>query len=577
MMYLKDDSYAIMSHWGHLMAFDQSNQAVRFLPLSASSNQEVSAFSRPAFKETRMRTLSELVLSGNAPSWTVENASTFELVSFRDGDKYIGLRKDGVLFHSNKSNAWEKFFFMSFEDIEILRLLVLSRFCVAGSSSEEIRKIGLRSFSLFWNGYQFPLNQNCPLSDRFDGQRLTLVSGDKSFVFDKVEHSLNKSVIWINPQGNIGNRALQYLTAEGMKEWAQDAEIQNIHLEMWGSKIPKERPPIDACASTGDSCSIDTKGIGDCLARREVDAVAIDSYTFCVDHYPSREKCRKIFPSTIGAGHVTGFGENQLVCNIRGGEILRGVHPNYFPLPVRYYQLLEEESGLELVFYGQIGDDPYSNNLRKNFPRASFVLSQGQEVDFEIIRRSKNIAVSISTFSWLAAWLSHAHKIYLPVGGMFNPVQHPAQDYLPVDDTSFQFVLLPKVKSASLFTQPADFWRVQDRISKCIRFATRAEIREMRQHMHTWPLSKRVMVETFDTRYYCRQYLDAAADVLNLESTALEHYLKTSSKNRQISAFDETAYGAAYPDAEIDVALGYFPDLFHHFICKGIQLGYHTV
>jgi hypothetical protein len=343
---------------------------------------------------------------------------------------------------------------------------------------------------------------------------------------------------------------------------------------MFGINLPAPRPTKDSCASTGDWCfSIDTRGLSDCLRRGEVEAVAIESYTFCLDHYPSREKCRQLLPAAVSTEHVIGFGENALLCNVRGGEILLGVE-DYIPLPVRYYQLLEEESGLDLVFYGQIGDDPYSENLRRHFPHAQFIRSQGQEVDFEIIRRSKNIAIAISTFSWLASYLSHAQRIYVPVGGMFNPVQVRDQYYLPVDDPAFRFVLLPLAKGVSLYERPDEFWAIQERLSKALRFAPRAEIRELRRRMTTWPVSKRVMTGPFDADYYCRRHTNAAVDVMALETTALDHYLRAGHQCGDIVAFDPLFYGDTYPDAEADVALGRFANVFHHFMFKGWQLGY---
>ncbi len=560
------------------MAFDQHTQKVNFLPFLTVSNKEIVTFSRPVFEETSARTLSAFARDTNSPSWIIEEGSIAGCVSFLDQDKYVGSSQKGDLFHAEKKQTWENFFFIALQDLDLLRSLLFSRFRVAGASDEDARKLGLQCFNLTWNGRLFRLNQNCPLSGRFDGKALVLSADNEQLVLENETPASQKPVIWINSKGNIGNRALQYLTAEGIRERVPDAQIQNIHLEMWGIKSPAQRPPIESCASTGVSrYSIDAKGLGDCLRRGEVDAVAIDSYTFCLDHYPSREKCREFLPAAIGTEHVTGFGEIQLVCNIRGGDILSGVHGDYVPLPVRYYQLLEEESGLEMVFYGQIGDDTYSENLRRHFPHARFVRSQGAEIDFETIRRSKNIAISISTFSWLAAWLSHARRIYVPVGGMFNPVQHPEQTYLPVEDDAFHFVLLPYAKTVSLYERPQEFWRVQERISKFVRFATRAEIQELLNRMTTWPMTQRIMTGPFDAKFYCRQYPHAASDVLALKTTALEHYLEAGYQNSRITAFDEAFYGETYPDAEADVTLGRFPNLLNHFICKGWQLGYKAI
>ncbi len=568
--------YALMSFWGHVMSLNRNMKQIGFRSMLGLADNDIIPFSPPPGADDEVEhTLSDYMIQGQAPPWKITKGSLPRCFSLIFNNKYVGSRQDGSCYLADKRATWENFFFISGVDLAILRSIILSRFRVPGEPDGVAPKLGLKHFDIIWNGQEYPLHVNCPLWERFDGRTLHLESRGGSLVLERWSPGDQKPQIWINPAGNIGNRALQYLAAEGIREQAPEAVIKNVHLEMWGIHAPAPRPEAAACAGTGaGQFSIDVKGLGDCLVRREVEAIAIDSFTFCIDHYPSREKCRQILPATIGTEHVKGFDKTQLVCNIRAGEILRGVHKDYIPLPVRYYQLLAEESGLELVFYGQIGDDPYSESLRRHFPHSRFVASQGEAIDFETIRRSKNIAVAISTFSWLAAWLSDAQRIYVPVGGMFNPVQHPGQTYLPADDPAYQFVLMPIVKTVSLFEKPDEFWNIQDKISKFLRFAKRAEIEEVLSRMTTWPVTKRVMAGPFDAKFYCSRYPDVAVDVLALKTTALDHYLRKGYRTSSILAFDEIFYGDAYPDAEADVALGRFRNLIHHFVCKGWRLGY---
>ena len=96
------------------------------------------------------------------------------------------------------------------------------------------------------------------------------------------------------------------------------------------------------------------------------------------------------------------------MCPVRAGEIVDGAFGHYPLTPVAFYAELVERTGLRPVFMGQTEPNAYTDRLRQQFPDAQFLASLGPERDFALIRRSKNIVVGVSTFVWLAAWLSHA-------------------------------------------------------------------------------------------------------------------------------------------------------------------------
>jgi hypothetical protein len=153
------------------------------------------------------------------------------------------------------------------------------------------------------------------------------------------------------------------------------------------------------------------------------------------------EAYRAFFPDTVAG--VRGAGPRQPLINIRGGDILRDAPADYTLLPIEFYAETIRETGLEPVFMGQTEPNPYMDKLRRVFPTAAILPSQGPVRDFAMMRRSRNILVSVSTFSWLAAWLSHAERIILPLSGFYNPVQSPEMDFLPLDDPRYEFHLFP--------------------------------------------------------------------------------------------------------------------------------------
>lgn len=129
----------------------------------------------------------------------------------------------------------------------------------------------------------------------------------------------------------------------------------------------------------------------------------------------------------------------EIVFHVRAGDIIGGVHKDYWPLPISYIRRIVNETALDPVFVGELGNDYYSNALVEMFPQARFICNSSTS-DFETIRNAKNIGLSISTFSWLSAWLSKtATTIHVPVFGLLNPNQRPDINLLPLTDRRFLF------------------------------------------------------------------------------------------------------------------------------------------
>jgi hypothetical protein len=137
------------------------------------------------------------------------------------------------------------------------------------------------------------------------------------------------------------------------------------------------------------------------------------------------------------------FGRDVLLIHIRAGDVLHDVHPHYGPLPHAYYERVISETGLRPVFCGQLDDNPYTTALRARFPDAEFLQQGSVAEDFETLRAAANLVCSIGTFSWMAAWLSGADRVFLPVAGMFNPDQRPDVNLLPIGDARYIFHAFP--------------------------------------------------------------------------------------------------------------------------------------
>lgn len=389
--------------------------------------------------------------------------------------------------------------------------------------------------------------------------------------------------VWIRQLGNMGNRALQYFAAEGIRQHAPEIEIENILLPEWGLQNPHPAPPPRRSARTGEfRFWLDVAGFADCLRRGVVESVIIDGYPFHLDHFPPRAVARQLLGPTRGGAGAPGFAAHELACSIRAAEVLTGIHPDYIPLPPSYYRQLAERSGLDLVFFGQLGDDFYSQSLRAAFPAARFVPGVSPEYDFEMLRRSRNIALSVSSFAWAAAWLSEADKIFLPVCGMLHPVQHPYQLYLPLDEPEYEYTLFPYAQAADLHKEPIKFMYAQERLGQQARAIGVAELRGLIQRAAAL-FPRLPLLSGFDEALYLTWYKDVAALLENgLEGgglgSALEHYhLYGFFEGRQPLWLDKAFYASAYPDAAMAIAEGHYASPLHHYQAVGRGLGYSPV
>ena len=191
--------------------------------------------------------------------------------------------------------------------------------------------------------------------------------------------------------------------------------------------------------------------------------------------------------------------------------------------------------GLNPVFVGQLGDSEYVRQLRQRFPGAQFIDSQGPRADFDLIRSAKNIVVAISTFSWLAAWLSQAKTIILPVSGFYNPAHHREVDLLPVDDIRYRFFLfplnfgLPEKEALKHHGRMKGYWKEISRSQVALLKNAAPFLRVPRQNFDGGLPSRAApgAAITFDQVWYAHEYIDAAMEISEgWFEDPLHHYLE---------------------------------------------------
>lgn len=235
----------------------------------------------------------------------------------------------------------------------------------------------------------------------------------------------------------MGNQMLQYMFALNLRRLVKDdLNIFGYDIPNWSMRNIQE-PKQGNRRLRLSGHFVDIKQIAKFINAGIVKHVQLNGLAFRLANYAPPSFYNEVF-NAAGVETLT-FGAGQVVINIRGAEILRNVHPDYGPVPFRYIDAVLDNTDSSPVFLGQIGDDVYSTRLRQRYAHAEFHPSQGPIKDFETLRRANEISVSVSTFSWLAAWLSSAKTIHYPLSGILNPAQRPDIDLTPIGNARYKF------------------------------------------------------------------------------------------------------------------------------------------
>ena len=250
--------------------------------------------------------------------------------------------------------------------------------------------------------------------------------------------------IEISPIGNLANRMIQYLAAVKLARRLGGARISGVSLPEWGLVAPAGPRPAapDSVYEVNSWQLLDVSAIA-ALIGGPVQRIVLKAVLQRMEFFDSLDVCRAVFrPPDRGDEPKRLPRPDELVVSVRAAEILDGVR--HYPLvPIGFMREILALSGLRPVFIGQLEPSFYCEALYDAFPDATFIPTMGPVADFEFLRGASHILPSISTFAWLAAWLSQARSIYLPVSGMLNPAHMRSIDLLPDDDPRYRFFLFP--------------------------------------------------------------------------------------------------------------------------------------
>ncbi len=139
--------------------------------------------------------------------------------------------------------------------------------------------------------------------------------------------------------------------------------------------------------------------------------------------------------------------ERSLTIHLRSGDVWNGgeevPHPGYPALPISYYRrILDERPWSAVYLVCEHADDPIATQLLA----IPGVIHEERSYldDFDFLLASRNIALSVSSFGWWPAWLSHAETIFYPLAGIFDPgwvgQKRRSIDLAPRGDARYRFV-----------------------------------------------------------------------------------------------------------------------------------------
>lgn len=115
-----------------------------------------------------------------------------------------------------------------------------------------------------------------------------------------------------------------------------------------------------------------------------------------------------------------------VLCHVRNGDIWANnnkfsVHPNYPALPLDYYKEVREYSGKNLKFIFEPGTTNwYKKMLLEYFGKDAEIDARSALADFSLISAFDEVALSVSSFSWMAAYLGKVSRVHYPVAGIFD-------------------------------------------------------------------------------------------------------------------------------------------------------------
>lgn len=229
-----------------------------------------------------------------------------------------------------------------------------------------------------------------------------------------------RRAVVLKPAGRMGNRLFQYFFGRSIVERVPGTGLYGAAVPDYGFAAPDWPGDRDDLVPFTSIWRLDVDAITAALRARGSAGVWIRSYVQRQEYF-ERAACLGWYRELAVPETVPTLGGDCLLVHVRAGDLLRKGHPHYRPLPVGRIERAVSESGLRPVFIGELHkDSPYVAEIRRRFRGETFLEPASAPADFETIRRARHVMMSVSTFAWMAVFLSEAERIWMPRTGMFE-------------------------------------------------------------------------------------------------------------------------------------------------------------
>ncbi|TXT66078.1 MAG: hypothetical protein BAJALOKI3v1_50078 [Promethearchaeota archaeon] len=251
-------------------------------------------------------------------------------------------------------------------------------------------------------------------------------------------------MIEIHYKGRLGNNIFQYCLGRiialrfGYAVKISNGQHLNIMPEIDGKKVSH---PVDLIGNKNHYVIIN----GD-HDRKFVLSGFYQRYEYYKDYKDSIKNWIKLPSVDIDLPD-----KDDLVLHVRGGDLWGNknhpVNEHHTPAPYFYYkQIIENFKGNNIYIVTEKSDDIVIKKIQDNFNCK--VISRSPIEDFIFMMNASEIALSVSTLSWWAAWLSNAYKVHFPKFGMWHPDTGSDVD-LHVDESRYVYHEIGKMNTWS--------------------------------------------------------------------------------------------------------------------------------
>lgn len=256
---------------------------------------------------------------------------------------------------------------------------------------------------------------------------------------------LSRRAVCVRYRGRLGNQLFQYAFGRAL---AESLKADLVAPTIAGFPNAKSNKRFALSAMRRSAALLEGHWVEPekFAALKSTGKIVLDGY---FQRYEYIRNLRPRIQEWFRRGSTTPLSDDSLTIHVRSGDIweMKGWRPhlNYPAMPVSYYRRIIESRHWKTVYLVcEKPDDPVAGRL---LDRGDVTLvAQDRLSDFDFLRSSRNIVLSVSTFAWWAAWLSDASRIYFPLAGIFDPLQmerrQPQEriDLVPSGDERYHFV-----------------------------------------------------------------------------------------------------------------------------------------